>query len=368
MPNLSQLDKQLDQVKLQLFTKKGANYLGRLLCGINFEWDESILTAGINEESLFWNPTFFASMTQETNVTILAHELWHLAYQHGAQRVLLNLDPERANIAADHVINLGLKENGYDMTGFPYLMDPKYTGMSTLEIYKLLPPDAKLPPGGLGMDVKDIVSQEAQTKAIAIAQSAKMVAEMAGDAGTIPGEIAMYIDKFLNPVLDWKIILNRFFNEMDDVGRSFRRPKRRYSDPVLPGKSQEESIDHIMFFQDVSGSVRDQDIQLVNSELKHIWDTYNPKVMTVVTFDTEIHDIYVFNEGDGFNKIKITGRGGTDLSHVYKMIEDTKPTVAVIFTDLYVAIPKRAPKCPLIWICTGNATATVPYGKLIHTK
>jgi len=63
------------------------------------------------------------------------------------------------------------------------------------------------------------------------------------------------------------------------------------------------------------------------------------------------------------------GRGGTCLIEVRQWIIDNEPTAAVIFTDMGVA-PMRplSVEVPILWVCTNNPGATVPFGKLIHIK
>lgn len=40
---------------------------------------------------------------------MVAHELWHIAYEHVLSNRIGDRDPEKWNIAADHVINLMLE-------------------------------------------------------------------------------------------------------------------------------------------------------------------------------------------------------------------------------------------------------------------
>lgn len=366
----------LNKTKGQLFFKKGSAFLGSLLCRMDFEWDEKIPTAATNGLKLFWNPEFFLSLDEETRVTVLAHELWHVAYLHCIRG--LNKEPDRYNIAADHVINLMLQSHGYYMKGFPYCMDPKFTGMSTEQVYDLLPPSPPSGggggsmPAGLGSDIlpqnsNDPAQQTANTaNAIAKVVGAITAAQMSKEAGMIPGEITMTVEHFLNPKLPWETILFNFFNDMVDMERSYARPNRRYDDPILPGEAGLTGLEHLIYYLDISGSVSDHDILRFNSEVKYIHSELRPQRLTLVTFDTKIQDVYEFTADDVFEKIVVTGRGGTDLRPVMAHAKLHKPNAMIIFTDLYVDIPAELPPCPLVWICLDNSRAEVPYGKLIH--
>jgi predicted metal-dependent peptidase len=380
-------DKLLDKSKGQLFFQKGSAFLGALLCRMSFKWDPEIQTAQTNGETLIWNPDFFMSLDEQTRVTVLAHELWHVAFLHPVRG--MHLDGETYNIAADHVINLLLKEHGYYMGGFPYVMDSKYSGWSTENIYDDLEKQQKAagsPPkpcnggeGGLDGDIIYIGSKgsgdEDKGSAMTSQQVSNMISKVVGattaakmskEAGLMPGEITLVLENFLNPQLPWEDILFNFFNDMVEMERSYARPNRRYTDPILPGESALTGLEHLIYYLDISGSVTDRDILRFNSEVAFIHSELRPQRLTLVTFDTQIQDVYEFEQDDTFEKIVVTGRGGTDLHEVYKHAALHKPNAMIIFTDLYVSIPPQPPACPLVWICLDNARAEVPYGKLIH--
>jgi len=365
---LNRINEEYEKVKMALYLK-GSVFLGALLCKMDFVWTEEVNTAATNGVSLFWNPKFFEALDFDTRVTVLAHELWHVAYMHMAR--IGNRNPEIHNIAADHVINLMLQEHGYYMRGFPYYMDIKYTGWSTEDIYDDLmknpsPNNGSNKKSQLSGDIIPLPADKSIADVISKVVSAVTTAKMTNGAGDIPGEISLIIEQFLNPKLPWETLLYNFFNEITDFEFSYRRPNRRYSDPILPGMAGTTGLEHLIYYLDISGSVSDDNILRFNSEVKFIKDEFKPQKLTLVTFDTKIQDEYVFEEGDSFEKIIVTGRGGTSLFPVFEHAKKNNPTAMVIFTDLYVGIPMESPLVPLIWICIDNKTATVPYGKLIH--
>lgn len=359
----------LQKTKGQLFFNSKAGFLGMLLAKLKFQWTEDLPTAAISEDTLYWNPGFFLSLDKETRVTVLAHELWHNALLHGAR--ISDRCPEIWNIAGDHVINLLLKEHGYYMDGFAYVMDEKYKGWTTDEIYDdLIKPGKPKPQAGtiqvpgIGNDVLPITGDAVST-AVANVVGAKTAAGMSNMAGSMPGEMTMVIDKFLNPKLPWETLLYNYFNALTSQEYSFRRPNRRYDDPIMPGLAPQNGLEHLIYYVDISGSITDEQIVRVNSEVKFIQEELRPERLTLVTFDTEIHDIYNFEMDDEFAYIEITGRGGTDLHEVFKHMQENAPTAAIIFTDLEVGIPSN-PGVPIIWICVDNPKKKVPFGTLIH--
>lgn len=356
-------DKAFEKTKINLFFENGSGFLGALLCKMEFRWSMDFDTAATNGLVLYWNPEFFMSLDEKSRVTVLAHELWHVAYLHMSR--IGNRDPDIHNIAADHVINLMLKKHGYYMGGFPYCMDPKYDGWSTEDVYDDLIKNAIK---GLPM-FKDIIKSDdpgEMADVIAGVVSAMTTAKMSGSAGDIPGEVEFIIDTFLNPKLPWEVLLYNFFNEMTDMEYSYRRPNRRYEDPIMPGMAGVSGLEHLIYYLDISGSISDDQILRFNSEVKFIKEEFNPQRLTLVTFDTRICNEYVFEQDDPFEKIVVTGRGGTSLFPVFEHANKHQPTAMIIFTDLFVGIPEKAPLCPLIWVCIDNSKAVVPYGKLIH--
>ena len=357
------LDKEFDRTKGLLFFKKGAGFLGRLLAQVEFMWTDDMPTAAISHRQLFWSPKFFESLDQESRVTILAHELWHNALAHGLR--LGSRCPQLWNIAADHVINLLLKEHGYYMGGFPYIMDDKYIGWSTEEVYDDIvksggKPFKQDPDGDVIYADGDEDIAEGMGKVVAAFASSKITCK----PGDVPGEVELVVDAYLNPKLPWNVILQNYFNSVVEEVYSYARPNRRYSDPIMPGMVGREGLEHLIFGSDVSGSITEDQILRFFSEGKHIQEDLEPEAMTLVTFDTKVQNVFRMERGEDFKKFVITGRGGTCLIDLFEMAHKEDATALVIFTDLYVDIPPN-PGFPVIWIVVDNPTAEVPYGQLI---
>lgn len=366
-PSQNNIEDLFNKTKGNLFFKKNAGFLGSLLCKVTFRWDSSIDTACISPSVLLWNPDFFLSLDKDTRVTVLAHEIYHNAYMHSVRRG--DRCPDIWNQAADHRINNDLKKHGYYMGGFPYLMDPKYEDDSwtTDMIYDdIMASGGKPMERPLGEDIVNSNDQADLDKAVADVVGAMTTARMTGaEPGDIPGEIGMYIDKFLNPKLPWNTILYNFFNALVQEEYSYARPNRRYEDPILRGLTGRNGLEHLVYFVDVSGSITDEQVIRMNSEVKYIQEQLNPERLTLITFDHCIQDTFEFERDDPFPYIEIHGRGGTSLHEPWDYLARHQPTACVVFTDLCVDIPEN-PGIPLIWVCTDNQYAQVPYGQLIH--
>lgn len=362
------------KTKGQLFFKKGAGFLGPLLGKVNVEMENipAGLEVAISNDTLYYSKEAFLKDDEDTRVTTLAHELLHNAFLHGARRG--NRCPDIWNIAGDHVINLWLKEHGFYMGGFPWVMDDRFKGMSTDEVYDILIQEgaAKPQPGsqqaGRHGDVQDFQGEPDKVqKAVLDVASAKSAAVISNKAGDVPGETTLVLEEFLDPELPWEVLFARFFNEMSNQEYSYRRPNRRYEDPILRGPTGSNGLEHLVYFLDISGSVTDEQILQFNSEVKYIQEDLEPERLTLITFDTKIHDVFEFERDEPFTKIEVVGRGGTDLKEPFEYIKKHRPTAAAIFTDLYVDIPPD-PKIPIVWVISGNPGAQAPFGTTVHFK
>ena len=366
-----EMEDSLSKAKIKLFNKPCAVFLSTLLGQTAFIWDQNCDTAWTDGKTIGFSPSFWLTLDIQSRVTVIAHELWHIAYQHILR--INGRNPKKWNFAGDHVINLLLEKHGYSFVGLEFtLKNPKFMGMGTDEVYTLLPDP---PPSGGGAkgqlipltdDVRPAPA-EAQVEVLAKVVQAAQNSRIAGeDAGSIPGEITLGLDKFLNPKLPWEVLLHRFFTERSKDDFSWKRPNRRYEDIYLPGVLADNGLTKINYYLDISGSISDGDILRFNSEVASVKREFNPDFFNLITFDTQICDEYTFTEFEDFEKIVVTGRGGTDLYPVQQHILKHRPEVAVIFSDMYVPPMGSVGDIPVLWIVVGNPGATVPFGKMIH--
>lgn len=389
-----ELDRLLDRTKAKVFLSRGsAAFLGSLLCSLDFAWVSDIKTAATNGKYILWNPYFFLDIEPEARVTVMLHELWHVALLHHIP--MSNRIHWIFNQAADYVINGFLHEQGYTFPSkYPGLHDKRFAGMSSEEVYEILLKEfggnaqedqpVYVPPWGhedladilkdLGLGDED--ADDNPDAIIPVVIQARDISRMAGEdlekPGNTPGSIETVLKRFLNPKLPWDVLLKDFFNELDEYDYTFRRPNRRHQEVYLPSLVQdaEGAMDHVVFIQDVSGSVSDRDILRMTSEVKHIWDHYSPKKLTILLFDTKIQKEIVFENEDNFDEVKIIGRGGTDLTCVHKWITENNPSVCVLFSDLQCPPMQDLPNpIPFLWIgVNASKSHQVRFGKLIHIE
>ncbi len=367
MPDFDEreLNDLLSKAKLNLYLKKDSAYIISLMNQTNFVWSsKDNPTACTDGFTIWWNPDFFMYLKPDVRVTVLAHELWHIGRLHMDR--MGTREHEKWNIACDHPINLDLKAHGYPFDGIEWvLMDPQYAGMSSEQIYAKLPDKKKMPSGG--MDLRPLPKgDDNQAKMVGKIVAAVQYAQQQGQAGSIPGEITLMLDKFLYPKLPWGTLLRHYFSEFQQDDWSYRRPSRRYEDEILPGMASDDRLTTINYYLDVSGSVSDRDILRFNSEIAHIKREFNPETLNLITFDTRLRDFYTFTSDQVFEKIIVTGRGGTSLVGVRQHIKANKPDVAVIFSDLECDPMGEVGKVPVLWVVVGSEHFKGPFGTTVH--
>lgn len=360
------IDKEFNKIKREVFfsSNKNASFLGSILCSVEFLWTDSeeIPTAATDGLKLWWNRKFFESLNKDSRVFVLLHELWHVAFLHAHRRG--KRDPEIWNIAADYCINGFLVEEGRKCS-VKFLHDTRYKGMSTEEIYDLIIENAiKIPFNPM----KDIIDGEPSSLNDAVGKViyAQQLSEMSKEAGTRPGEIEVILNTFLKPKIPWESVLMNFFTALSEEDYSWSKPNRRYRDEYLPSMVGSEGLEHIIYYLDVSGSIRDIDITRFNSEVKYIKEVLNPEKLTLVQFDTRITQETVYEKDDPFESVHVIGRGGTSLVPVREHILANNPNAVVIFSDLEVTPMEGGITCPVIWVTINNPGATVPFGEMIH--
>lgn len=372
------IERELDRTKTAAFIGKNAAFYGSLLCNLDFEWCRDTPTASIDGIKIRWNPDWFLSLPAKTRQTVLIHELEHVARLHLHR--IGKRDPRYWNYACDIRINNGLRQDGYSFDGTQPWIGEEYDRMGLIaeeDIYDYLVQNQVPLPGGPwtpqkseGGDLIDADSPTGLQSTLNAVVQAIHQTKKSSTPGAIPGGVEELIERFLAPKVPWALLLQRFFTALADEDYSWRQPNRRYlhQDMYLPSLVQdEERLEHLIFYIDVSGSISLDEIVRENSEIKHVLETYRPQKLTVVQFDTKIQEVTEFTEHDRFDKIQITGRGGTCLKCVREHMRQHKPTAAIIFSDLHCTpMEPFTPTPPVIWIALNTHVTTVPFGQIIH--
>ena len=371
---MDDLNKLLDTAKIKIFSgAKNTNaFLAPLLCQCKVKFSNEVPTAGTDGVSIEINPQFFQELPGTSErAFLLFHELWHVAKMHQLRRG--SKTPVRWNYACDYHINQILIEEMQLKMPEGGLYDKQYRKLSEEEIYDLLPEDLEEEgdPSLLDIPVTNTpVSSELQSKTAqeiisAVASAIKSV------SSTSSADVISILERFTTPQVNWRVELQDYFKDtFMNQDYSWKRPSRRFTDIYMPSLTAEDEgrLDHLAYFVDTSGSISIEEIQLFNSELKHIKDTLKPKKLSIIQFDTQTYTPITLAEDEEFHFINVEGRGGTSLTCVYEWIQKEEPTASVVFSDLYCA-PMDQPNTPVIWCCVGDNPFSKPaFGKYIPIK
>lgn len=365
---LDQAKKALDKAKIELMSSPNSVFISTVCFSMKCLWTETLPTAATDGRAIWFNPVAYLKLTPGQQLSRLLHETWHPA--------LLHLDrcgdkPLRKwNMACDYYINLMLTDAGYEKID-TWLWDEQYRGLSADQIYKLLPdpPECDDDPNDDLKPPKDEPErQDLQAHMDQILIRASVQSRMAGDVpGTIPGDIELYLDQLLNPILPWYRILRKYMTSMCNHDYSMKKPNRRhFPDFHLPSMLS-EGLTEIATWVDISGSVSDQDFKQTVTEVHSVLRQFAPKWIDFGQFDTQIQSIKRIKNVRALMETEFHGRGGTNIFPVIAWVKENKPKLTLIFTDGgFYQSGLEDPGYPVIWLIHNNPTWTAPFGRVIH--
>jgi predicted metal-dependent peptidase len=370
---IAEADEALDKTKISLMSRGDSAFFTRLCFSMKHKWSEDLPTAACDGKTIYWNPDFFLGLANaEERIFIMLHETMHAAYLHMDPVRMNGRCPDRWNVAADHVINLQLIDRGFTMpTGVNKgVADPIYRNLCTEDVYKQLPENPGKPvmvdllaPSG---DTEEL-RKEVQDNLI----QASIQSRVAGDkAGTIPGEIEIFLRELLTPELPWTRLLQKYLQVFAKNDYSFKRPNRRFFPKYYLPSMLNESLIDLCIAVDTSGSVSDSDFLRFISEIHGVFKMMKPKKITLIQFDAKIRDTAVVSSMKDLMNVKFKGRGGTVIRPVLEWAKENKPQLLLVFTDGEFSFPKGKLEVELknefLWLIHDNENFKAPMGKTIH--
>jgi predicted metal-dependent peptidase len=343
--------------------------------------DYKVPTFCVDGVHMKYNPDFCSTLNDTEVLTVLAHEVLHLAFGHLWRKG--NRDMRKWNRACDYVINSYLMKYNDDELAAgraaPFklpeggLLDPKYDGMAEEEIYNLLPDDPDGGGGGGGGegeggmgDFTDPVAGDGNTeedwrqRAVEGVNAAKL-------RGRESGSMTRAIERHLKGQQDWREILRELLSApaADDYDET--RPDRRFieEDIFLP-TLYSERVGTFVVAIDTSGSVTPDLIDKFMAEVQYCLDTVKPEKVIVIDCDAAINQEREFAYGDSVRDLKLKGGGGTDFRPVFDRVKSLSdsPEAVVYFTDGYGAFPDSPPNYPVIWVDYGGTE--YPFGEVVR--
>lgn len=342
-------------------------FFGELCLRLKLVEDERVDTMAVDGRNIFYNPKFVASMTLPHTKFVLGHETMHCVYEHLVRRGDRN--PKKWNVAGDFVINAALKDSGFDMPPMG-LFNPAFAGMSTDQIYNLLPEEDGN--DGEGNQPLDQLLEGAPGETETLATDWKIATVQAANSakaqGKLPSSMDRFIDEILNPKVDWRDQLRRFITEKSKDDYSWMRPNRRFaaSNLFLPSLYS-ENMGVLVTAIDTSGSIGQDMLNAFGSEITAAWNASSPKQLVNIYCDSAVNHVDTFDQHAELT-FKMHGGGGTDFRPPFAHVEENSITPAcfIYLTDGYGDFPASAPDYPVLWCMTTNVNP--PWGEVIRIE
>jgi predicted metal-dependent peptidase len=389
-------ERKLAKVKIALMRNpKFAFWQGILMVGKTSIVD-GLPTAATNGRDEMYGREFVAKLGEKELAMVILHEAMHKCYRHlTTWRKLWEEHPMRANAAMDYVINLELHDMGKatGVLAFPVidgkqlgLLDEKYRGMNTKQVYDLLKKQCQGGQGsgsgeGEGFDEHDwegageLSDEEKEVlgKEIDRAIRQGVLAEKRAGAGA--GGRSLELEDLLNPQVNWREVLREYVKSIcsGKDASSWRKVNRRFlsSDTYMPTLVSER-VGHLVIGVDASGSTLGPTLTKFLSEVKAIAEEVTPDKVDLLYWDGEVagHEEYDSNTVASIvDSTMPRGGGGTSPSCVSTYLKDKgiKPECVIMLTDGYVGNDWGQDwEVPVLWVIAGNPTTTAPNGQTIH--
>ena len=330
-------------------------------------------TAATDGRCLYYNQEFVRLLDDDELVFLVGHELLHCIYEHMDPDVKGDRHNIIWNLATDYNINMTLDEQGIGkvITATEVLLDYKYRGMSSFEIYddifanvpkidldklvdKLL--DEHLNENGEEEDGEGEGSgreegegerpgrpkftKEERKQIKDELKDAVLQAAQAAGADNLPGDIKRMVNDLTRPKMDWKDLLHVQIESSLRSDYSFMRPNRKawHMDAILPGIRDGERLD-VAIGIDASGSISDNMVREMLTEVDGIMNGYDAYNIHIWQFDTKVfgYDVFTHEDGKDIRNYKVDGGGGTEFMINWKFMREQgiEPKQLIIFTDGY---------------------------------
>lgn len=378
MDNTEELSAFINQVIINLNSKHP--FYGRVLIALWWEFSEEVPYAATDFKRIFLNPNFVQQIKDIGSLResilclefVLVHELQHVIKMHYHRRG--ERDSRLWNIACDYNINNELIK--YDIGVKPSfhlfeIYEGKYGDALEEEIYEDLlknpPPedDSKpdfggtlKPSSGEGNNApmdKGVLQQKIDGIVAAAAKSAR-------DVGKLPGYLEDWIFEQKQPQINWRQKLKQFTGAAFPRDVSWEKLNRRMinSGVYVPAVIK-NGVGNMSVVVDTSGSVSNEELQKLFSELNALRSDCCPERTQVILFESNVYFNEVFKHGENL-EINEIRRGGTNYSKAFDEIAGN-PQCVIVLGDLEDKLNFPAPKCPVLWVSVTDTRA--PWGETV---
>ena len=355
------------------------------------EYDNAkVPTACTNGRDEWYGAEFVGKLNDAELRFLVFHEVYHKLYRHlTTWQHLYKENPQLANIACDHVINIKIQDE-YGDGGWVKMpeggcFDEKYRGWDTAQVFNDLrdnTPEDEDEGGGSsgkpkGFDdhdwegASDMDAEEIRELARDIDEAVRQGALIAGKLGS-GGD--RNLEELMQPQVDWREVLREFV-QTTCAGSDYstwKRPNRRYIGAgIYMPSGVSEKVDELVVAIDTSGSIGGKELSAFLTEVKSVCDTVHPDKVRLLYWDTKVcrDEAYETHELDGLvNSTKPAGGGGTSVECVpeYMQKHDIKPQACIVLTDGDLYGGWGTWTTPVLWCILDNKGRKPDVGMTVH--
>jgi len=390
--------KKIEKAKIQLIIE--SPFYATLILETQLIEDDKIRpkTACTNGKWLRYHPEYINSITDRQCRSLVAHEILHIAQLHHTRREGRN--PVKWNIAADYVVNHILKQDNFEIPP-NWLLDSKYDGLATEEIYNKIPdpPEIKIYISGNGNDGEGegegkgkgegegkgtqgldgvVVDADKNTSPGEEEARVKEIVtrgiQQAKREGKLPAELERQMGELVKPRISWERLLHNWINTKAQDDYSWMKRNQRIKKYYMPGLYSEE-LGTIVITIDTSGSIDTNQYNRFISEVVGLRGKYKFECI-FMSCDTRIpKEPKRYNKYQNIDYKDIHGGGGTSFVPPFEWVRknSTKPVGLIYFTDLYCNdFPNFIPDYDVLWLNYGGRQGrdytNIPFGKVIDME
>jgi len=368
-------------------------FYSRILRSLNKIETVEIPTAGVLEKdgniTLWWNRKFLASLNNNQVLGLLKHECLHLVFEHTTER---KRTPHIIwNYATDLAINCLIKQEelpeGGLFPGKPIAFDKSKISPDRLaDLEKLSSFIQSLPiekssefyfeeflkneeikqicenSEGFSFDSHDgWDSMSDEQKEIFKGKIKEIIEDAVNEAkckswGSIPQSIRSKIIAMSSKEISWESLLNRFVSRKTKSERISCNKKLSRKYPTIHAGIKKNNKPKIAVYIDESGSVSNEDLSKVYSELNSLAEKVE---FYLYKFDTDVDEenCFLWKKGKKIN-LERTRIGGTCFKAptLHALKNKNKIDGYVIMTDGYAEEPPLSQGLRRAWIITKNGT------------
>ena len=390
----------IDSIKRRLLVKYP--FFGSVVANSNFIAEPAIETAGTDGTTIYYNPNFIESITNEEQTFVFAHEICHIAFNHIFRSE--GKDKELWNIATDSIINAFLKQDGLPMVEGGVDI-PDAINYDAEEMYKkLLEEKKQQKQQDVGHDThsmwdnaikKKRQEQQSQSQQLDEKQNEEQekkrneeikkltelgekeafkqnkiarkkqleelreaLASKSHGHGSITNSERRNITDIgtSEPLIDWRRLLKEAVKY--DVDWSYQNAG--IEDGVVTAYLEEMPRPETEIVLDTSGSIDETLLRNFLRECKNILQTSKVKVGC---FDTQFYGFTEIKDVSDIDNLEFYGGGGTNFDAAVNAFT-RRVENKIIFTDGDADMPSTP--IDAIWIVFGGIKINPVGGKVIH--